>query len=121
VLDAGDIIQTLAGWSVIGHGKTRIPRIRFLGENKLHFREKATETQKGAQAMDEAIGELSLKCNATDARRALYLLTAPPEEMNMELKKKTLDRHLINKIIVAAMVPILTYGVKIFLGPVLAL
>ena len=85
VLDAGDIIQTLAGWTVIGYGEVRLPRIRILGEDKLHFREKITETQKGVQAMDKALGELSLKCNATDARRALYLLTAPPEEMNMDL------------------------------------
>ena len=85
VLDAGDIIQTLSGWTVIGYGEARIPRIRLPGENKLHFREKITETQKGVQAMDKALGELSLKCNATDARRALYLLTAPPEEMSMEL------------------------------------
>jgi cell division GTPase FtsZ len=82
VLDAGDIIQTLAGWTVIGYGKTRIPRLRF---DKLDFREKVSETQKGVQAMNEATGELSLKCNPTDAKRALYLLTAPPEEMNMDL------------------------------------
>jgi len=84
-LDAGDIIQTLAGWTVIGYGEVRIPRIRLPGEDKLHFREKITETQKGNQAMDKAIGELSLKCNPTDARRALYLLTAPPGAMTMEL------------------------------------
>jgi len=88
VLDAGDIIQTLAGWTVIGYGEARIPRIRLPGEDKLHFRKKITETQKGVQAMDKAIGELSLKCNATDARRGLYLLTAPPEEMNMDLIKE---------------------------------
>ena len=35
--------------------------------------------------MDEALGELTLKCNPTDAKKALYLLTAPPEEMSMEL------------------------------------
>jgi cell division GTPase FtsZ len=85
VLDAGDIIQTLAGWTVIGYGEVRIPRIKLPGEDKLHFREKITETQKGNQAMDKAIGELSLKCNPTDARRALYLLTAPPGAMTMEL------------------------------------
>ena len=85
VLDAGDIIQTLAGWTVIGYGRARLPRIRIPGEDKLHFRDKATEAEKGVQAMDEAIGELSLKCNPTDAKRALYLLTAPPEEMNMEM------------------------------------
>ena len=88
VLDAGDIIQTLAGWTVIGYGEVRIPRIRLFSEDKIHFREKVTGTQKGFQAMDKAIGELSLKCDAADARRALYLLTAPPEEMNMELIKE---------------------------------
>ncbi len=82
VLDAGDIIQTLSGWTVIGHGRSRIPRLRF---DRIDFREKVSETQKGVQAMNEATGELSLKCNPTDAKRALYLLTAPPEEMNMDL------------------------------------
>ncbi|MDD4877343.1 MAG: cell division protein FtsZ, partial [Dehalococcoidales bacterium] len=38
-------------------------------------------------AMDEAISELSLKCDPTDASRALYLLSAPAREMNMDLIK----------------------------------
>ena len=38
--------------------------------------------------MNQAVGELSLKCNPTDAKRALYLLTAPPDEMNMEMIKE---------------------------------
>jgi cell division GTPase FtsZ len=88
VLDAGDIIQTLAGWTVIGHGQARVSRMRFPGKDNLHFRDKMTETQKGIQAMEHAINDLSLKCSATDARRALYLLTAPPEEMNMDLIKE---------------------------------
>jgi len=85
VLDAGDIVQTLSGWAVIGYGRARIPRIRL---EKLDFRAKTTETQKGVQVMDEALGEISLKCNPTDARKALYLLTAPPEEMGMDLIKE---------------------------------
>ena len=85
VLDAGDIIQTLSGWAVIGYGKASVPRIRFPFEEKLDFREKSTKTQKGSQAMNEALSELSLRCNPTDARKALYLLTAPPEEMSMDL------------------------------------
>ena len=88
VLDAGDIIQTLSGWSVIGYGKARLPRIKFLSEGKIHFRDKVAATQKGTQAMNQAVGELSLKCNPTDAKRALYLLTAPPDEMNMEMIKE---------------------------------
>ena len=88
VLDAGDIIQTLAGWTAIGYGEVKIPRIKFLSEDKFHFREKLTATQKGIQAMDRAISELSLKCDPTDARRALYLLTAPHQEMDMDLIKE---------------------------------
>jgi len=88
MLDAGDIIQTLAGWTVIGYGKARIPLIKFPFEGKRDFRERATQTQKGIQAMNEAISELSLKCNPSDAKRALYLLSAPPEEMSMELIKE---------------------------------
>ena len=48
----------------------------------------------------------------------VYLYT---QDLFSDLKKKTLDKHLINKMIVAALVPILTYAVKVFLGPVLAL
>jgi len=85
VVDAGDIIQTLSGWTVIGFGKSPIPKIKMLAREKKDFRDKTAETEKGSQAMDEALGDLSLKCNPTDARKALYLLTAPPEEMSMDL------------------------------------
>jgi hypothetical protein len=37
--------------------------------------------------MDEAISQLSLKCNPIDASRALYLLAAPAKEMNMDMVK----------------------------------
>ena len=87
VLDAGDIIQTLVGWTVIGYGKTEIPLIRFRRERSRDFREKGEETLKGIQAMDEAISELSLKCNPLDSKRALYLISAPSKEMNMDLVK----------------------------------
>jgi cell division GTPase FtsZ len=87
VLDAGDIIQTLVGWTVIGYGKTNLPLIRFTREKKRDFREKGQETLKGIQAMDEAISELSLKCNPLDSKRALYLISAPVKEMNMDLAK----------------------------------
>jgi len=87
VIDAGDITQTLRGWSVIGYGKTRALRSKFPFDKKLNFRDKMIDTQKGVQAMDEAIGSLSLKCNPTDAKKALYLLTGPHEEMSMDLIK----------------------------------
>ena len=87
VLDAGDIIQTLVGWTVIGYGKSQLPLIRMPFERKRNFRQKSTEIHRGIQAMDEAVSELSLKCSPMDAGRALYLLSAPASEMNMELIK----------------------------------
>jgi len=91
MLDAGDIIQTLVGWTVMGYGKSQLPLIRLPFERSRDFRKKSTETHKGIQAMDEAISELSLKCNPMDASRALYLLSAPAREMNMDLIKELGD------------------------------
>jgi len=88
MLDAGDIIQTVAGWTVIGYGKSQIPFTKFLFVRTRDFRNKATEAQKGTQAMDSAISGLSLKCNPVDSKRALYLVSAPAKEMNMDLIKE---------------------------------
>lgn len=85
ILDAGDIIQTLVGWTVIGHGSARMPRFNFSFGRKRDFQRKVTETDKGIQAMQGAISELSLKCSPTDAKRALYLVSGPPKQMNMDM------------------------------------
>ena len=61
------------------------------------------------------------KAASTDDMLKAVLAYLYTEEMNMELKKKTLDKHLIYKILVAAMVPIITYAVRFFVGPILAL
>jgi cell division GTPase FtsZ len=90
LLDAGDILQTLVGWTVLGHNKSQLPMFR-LPVGQRNFRKKSTETHKGIQAMDGAMSELSLKCNPKDAGRALYLLTAPSREMNMDLVKELGD------------------------------
>jgi len=87
LLDAGDIIQTLVGWTVLGHGRSEIPIFRLPKGKGQDFRKKGDETMKGIRAMDEAISELSLKCNPVDSKRALYLLSAPAKEMNMDLAK----------------------------------
>ncbi|MEE9398643.1 MAG: tubulin/FtsZ family protein [Dehalococcoidales bacterium] len=88
ILDAGDIIQTVAGWTAIGYGKSQIPFSKFLLGRTRDFRNKAAEAQKGTQAMDEAISGLSLKCNPIDSKRALYLVSAPAKEMNVDLIKE---------------------------------
>lgn len=90
MMDAGDIIQTLSGWTILGHGKSQIPRFR-LSVSRSGFREKASGPQSGLQAMKQAITELSLQCQPGDAGRGLYLFTAPSEEMDINLIKELGD------------------------------
>jgi cell division GTPase FtsZ len=93
VLDAGDIIQTLVGWTVIGYSTSRVSFWKSLFEHTRDFRNKATESQKGTQSMDEAVSKLSVHSNPADSRRALYLVSAPANKMNMDLIKE-LGVHL---------------------------
>jgi hypothetical protein len=89
ILDAGDIIQTLSGWSVISYGRTQIPLFSGLSLGILpNFRKKSAETDKGIQAMDAAIGDMSIKCKPADSGRALYLITAPAKDINMYIVKE---------------------------------
>jgi len=88
VLDAGDIIQTLSGWTVIGYSTSRLSFFRSLFRWTSDFRKKVIETQKGIQAMDEAMSSLSVRCNPADSRRDLYLVSAPAKEMNVDLLKE---------------------------------
>ncbi|MFC2048580.1 tubulin/FtsZ family protein [Chloroflexota bacterium] len=88
LLDAGDIMQTVVGWTVLGYGTSAIPLIRFPGERTRDFRKKGSETQKGVQTMDKALSELSLNCKPADSRRALYLISAPHREMSVDLIKE---------------------------------
>ncbi len=90
LLDAGDIIQTVVGWSTIGYGKTIAPMFK-MPEFGSDFRRKGTDIQKGIRAMDEAISELSIRCNPGDARRALYLVTGPPKDISMDMIKEIGD------------------------------
>ncbi|MFC2011985.1 tubulin/FtsZ family protein [Chloroflexota bacterium] len=85
VLDAGDIIQTLVGWTIIGHSSSTFSFVRSFLQRTRDFRKKVDETQKGVQAMNEAISNLSVHGNPTDTRRALYLISGPPKEMNIDL------------------------------------
>lgn len=89
VLDAGDIMQSIDGWTAIGVGRTNIPRgFRFPWElAKVSFKEKSDETLRAMQAMDAAVSELSVGCSPEDAGRALYLLSAPGKEMSMDIAK----------------------------------
>jgi cell division GTPase FtsZ len=88
ILDAGDIIQTLVGWTTLGYGRSHSPVFKSLFRMSRDFRDKATETQKGVQALDEAVSGLSIKCNPLDSKRALYLIAAPAREINVDLIKE---------------------------------
>jgi len=88
ILDAGDIIQTLVGWTTLGYGRSPSSPPKSLSGRGRDFRHKATETQKGVQALDEAVSGLSIKCNPIDSKRALYLISAPAREINVDLIKE---------------------------------
>ncbi len=88
ILDAGDIIQTLVGWTTLGYGRSQSPQFKSFFHMSRDFRDKATETQKGIQALDEAVTGLSVKCNPLDSKRALYLISAPAREINVDLIKE---------------------------------
>ena len=88
ILDAGDIIQTLVGWTTLGYGRSQSSLIRSQFSMKRDFRNKATETQRGIHALDAAVSGLSIKCNPLDAKRALYLISAPAKEINVDLIKE---------------------------------
>ena len=89
-VDAGDLMQTLSGWTAIGHGKSQIPMFKRF-KTSSNFHKKSAETSKGTYAMDEAINELSITCNPADASRALYLVSGPAREINMEVFKEIGD------------------------------
>ena len=88
-LDAGDIMQSLDGWTAIGVGRAAIPRgFRMPWQlNKVNYKEKSDESLRAMQAMDAAVSELSVTCSPEDAGRALYLLSAPAKDMSMDIAK----------------------------------
>ncbi|MFH1087529.1 MAG: tubulin/FtsZ family protein [Chloroflexota bacterium] len=86
-VDAGDIMQSLEGWTAIGFGRSTLPVFRsWLG--KSGFRDKMKQTMRGVEATDAAITNLSVGCSPSDASRALALLSAPGKEMNVDMTKE---------------------------------
>jgi len=91
MVDAGDIIQSLSGGTIIGYGASKLPRFNFFSFLFRSFLRKREETHRGTQAMDQAISEMSLECPPSEARRCLYLLSGPGKEMNLDLIKELAD------------------------------
>jgi cell division GTPase FtsZ len=86
-LDAGDIKQTLTGWTCMGFGRVDVPVFNF-SLSKLGFTTRNSQIAKGIQAMEQALANLSLDCNTADAGRVLFLVSGPAGEMNMEIIKE---------------------------------
>ena len=80
-LEISDILKTLSGWTAIGYGKADLPLITMPWDKP------RDEIQKGTKAMDEAVSELSISCHPKDAAGAIYLVSAPPEEIGISLIK----------------------------------
>jgi cell division GTPase FtsZ len=90
LLDAGDIIQTLNGWTVLGSGRVDLP-IGLASILSGGFGKASSQTSQGIRAMDEAIGKVSVLCKPGDAASALYLISAPAHEINLDLIKELGD------------------------------
>jgi len=90
LLDAGDIIQTLEGWTVMGSGRADLP-ITLASILPGGSKKASSETSMGIRAMDEAIGEVSRLCKPEDAASALYLVSAPAQDINLDLIKELGD------------------------------
>lgn len=88
-VDAGDIMQTMEGWTAVGVGRSNLPTFsRLPFERRRNFRKKGRETQRGLEAVDQAISELSVTCSPRDSGKALYMLSAPSKEMNVALVRE---------------------------------
>ena len=83
VLDAGDIMQTLAGWTVMGYGKVEPSLIKLPSISPKNFMKKSTETDKLTKAVEEALSELTIQCDPNEAMGVLYLLSATTNEMKI--------------------------------------
>jgi cell division GTPase FtsZ len=86
-LDAGDIKQTLTGWTCMGFGRVDVPVFNF-PFGKSGFTTRSSQIAKGVQTMEKALANMSLECNTEDAARALFLVSGPAGEMNMEIVKE---------------------------------
>jgi cell division GTPase FtsZ len=91
-LDAGDIKQTLTGWTCMGLGRVDVSVFNF-PFGKSGFTTRNRQIAKGVQAMEQALANLSLECNTADAARALFLVSGPPGEMNLDIIKE-IGTHL---------------------------
>jgi len=87
VLDAGDIKQSMAGWTAIGLGRADFAESVLPWKKSVDFREKGAVTLKAMEAMNQALLQLSVDCKLENAGRTLYLLAVPAKYANMDMVK----------------------------------
>src|SRR4030043_77541 len=87
VLDAGDIQQSLFGWTAIGVGKAQFSSSIFSFKKNTGFEEKSSDTFRAMEAMDLALMRLSVDCKLEDAGKALFLLSPPAGKANVDMIK----------------------------------
>jgi cell division GTPase FtsZ len=94
-LGIGDMMQTLKGWTAIGTGKTDFQvASRPFWKSVSNFQEKGAETQKAMEAMNLALGKLSIEFQLGEAHKAIYLLSIPAEGANINMVKAIGNRLL---------------------------
>ncbi len=86
ILDAGDLMQVLSGWTAIGRATQPLPRFNLI-------RKKRLPEGRGVMSVDDAINALSVHCRTADAARAAYLVSGPPGQMDVTLIKE-IGNHL---------------------------
>jgi cell division GTPase FtsZ len=87
VLDAGDIAQTMKGWTSVGVGTAKFAESGFTLFKSKDFKDKGSETIKVMEAMNSALIRLSIDCKLENAGKALYLLTVPAKQANLDMVK----------------------------------
>ncbi len=94
-LGIGDMMQTLKGWTAIGAGKSDFQvASKPFWKSTSNFQEKGAETQKAMEAMNLALGNLSIDFQLGEAHKAIYLLSVPAEGANINMVKAIGNRLL---------------------------
>jgi cell division GTPase FtsZ len=84
-LSIGDVMQTLGGFTVIGQSTIPVSSKSTSGTQLTSALEKGTDTMKALEAMNLALGHFLVDCDPKEAGRALYLLSAPSRDSNINM------------------------------------
>lgn len=91
VLAAGDVIEALGGMTVMGLGKAELPLFKIPFWKRGSAMEEGSLDNHGVEAVDSALNSLSLSVNPKNAKKVLYLISAPPKQINVNLIRQVGD------------------------------